>query len=328
MTIKCPLYHRSGTILFLDDERDYLDMLGTLLPEDLLIELYDRPSNFIARMREEPARWEADAAQQFLMLERWRAGQPLLPQVLRYWGHHPERYQLVQLCVVDYDMPEINGMKVLETLTDWPGSRILLTGRADPAEAVEVFNLGLIDQFISKLNRDVAGHLKSAIRVLMQRPHPRLNSVWRSVLQHEQIRLLQDVLVADALRNHALNRWVEFVLLGEPFGILGLDALGAAQWLQLEPRAGLGDLGDLAQSAGLPPDEIQAIVDGRRLPAVEMHQQLGLPGPVRTAAAFAIGEGDLLLGAEFSLDASELPLPIYPLQKYLDARSHRQIMDR
>ncbi len=325
MTIKYPLYHRSGTILFLDDDRDYLEMLGAFLPDDLQIELYDKPAHFTDRMRDEPARWEADAVLQLQMIERWRRGQALLPQVLRYWGEHPERYELAQVCVIDYDMPETNGMQVLDTLTDWPGSRILLTGHADPAEAIRAFNQGLIDQFISKLNRDASGHVKTCIRALMRRPHPRLNAVWRPVLEPEQLRLLQDASVADALSDLAPNRWVEYVLLGAPFGILGLDARGSVQWLQLEPRTGLGDLSELAQSAGLPADDIEAIAQGQRLPAVEMHQQLGLPGPVRTATAFPIGDGQLL-AAEFALEASALPLPIYPLQKYLDARSQRQIL--
>ncbi|EWS64707.1 hypothetical protein Y695_02047 [Hydrogenophaga sp. T4] len=89
MALKLPLYHRSGSLLFLDDDLDYLEMLGMVLPSHLQVELYCRPSGFGERMRDEPARWEADAGMHLQMIERWRRGQALIPQVLRYWPPAP-----------------------------------------------------------------------------------------------------------------------------------------------------------------------------------------------------------------------------------------------
>ena len=53
----------------------------------------------------------------------------------------------------------LDGLKVLETLVDWPGSRILLTGQADEQIAVKAFNSGLIDQFVPKQTHDITRHL-------------------------------------------------------------------------------------------------------------------------------------------------------------------------
>ena len=83
MALQLPLFHRAGSIVFLDDDLDYLDMLGMVLPTHLQVELYMRPATFLERMRDEPARWEADVAQQLLLIDRWRQGQHLLPQLLR-----------------------------------------------------------------------------------------------------------------------------------------------------------------------------------------------------------------------------------------------------
>ena len=44
---------RGTSILFLDDDPDYLDMLGMVLPTHLQVELYMRPTTFLERMREE-----------------------------------------------------------------------------------------------------------------------------------------------------------------------------------------------------------------------------------------------------------------------------------
>ncbi|MGS5085212.1 response regulator [Hydrogenophaga sp. A37] len=327
MALKLPLYHRSGCILFLDDDIDYLEMLGMVVPTHLQVELYSRPAAFLNRMRDEPSRWEADAALHLLMIERWRQGHPLLPQVMRYWGTNPARYQLAHTCVVDYAMPGTDGLKVLKTLLDWPGSRILLTGQADEQIAIQAFNQGLIDQFIAKQTADIAGRLLTTLVRLAHAAHPRLNTVWRTALQPAQQSLLQVPSVAEALQAHALKHWIEYVVLGEPFGMLGLDAAGHCHWLQLEPGSGLNDLAELARSAGLGFDTVRAIQNGTLLPAVELHQQLGLRGPIRTAPAFAIGDEGLLTGAVFSLDEADTPHPIYPYHNFLDMQGSRTIHD-
>lgn len=327
MAFKFPLYHRSGSLIFLDDDIDYLEMLGMVVPGFLQVELFSRPTAFLARMKEEPARWESDAGLHLHMLERWRQGHRLLALVLDYWGSAPSRYQLAQTCVVDFAMPGLNGLKVLEALVDWPGSRILLTGQADEQIAIHAFNNGLIDQFIPKQTADIAARLMTTLIKLARTPHPRLNTVWRTALQSHHQALLEEPSVTEALLSRARERWVEYVVLGDPFGMLGLNAEGGCEWLQLEPVAGLGDVAELARTAGLGFDVVRAIQSGTLLPAVELHQHLGLSGPVRTEPAFAVGDDSRLVGALFPLTGADLPLPIYPYRNFLDMQGVRTIQD-
>ena len=327
MALTIPLFHRPGSVLFLDDDTDYLDMLGMVIPTHWQVELFSRPSGFSQRMQQEPARWEADAMVQLQMLERWRQGQPLLPQVLRYWAVNPARYQLVKTCVVDYAMPGTDGLKVLNTLLDWPGSRVLLTGQADEQIAIQAFNNGLIDQFVPKQTTDITRHLMGVLRKLMHAPHSRLNTLWRGAMQPSQQSLLQIPSIAQALQTFTSQNWVEYAVLGEPFGLIGLDSAGDCHWLQLEPTSSLGDLAELAGSAGLGFEVVRAVQAGLQLAAVELHQQLQLSGPVRTAPAFALGDDKLITAAVFSLDTADLPQPIYGYRRFLDAEGHRSVQD-
>ncbi|MCB2017368.1 MAG: response regulator [Hydrogenophaga sp.] len=327
MPFNFPLYHRSGSLIFLDDDIDYLEMLGMVVPSALQVELFSRPASFIQRMNEEPARWESDSGIHLQMIDRWRHGQHLLPQVLQYWGSSTARYQLAQTCVVDFAMPGIDGLRVLETLVDWPGSRILLTGQADEQIAIQAFNNGLIDQFIPKQTADIAGRLMTTLTRLARTPHPRLNTLWRTALQSPHSSLLEAPSVTEALLTRAWDQWVEYVVLGEPFGMLGLTAEGECDWLQLEATSGLKDVADLARSAGMSYDTVQAVQAGKLLPAIEMHQQLKLQGPPRTEKAFAIDDEGLMIGAQFRLPASSLPLPIYPYRNFLDMQGVRAIQD-
>lgn len=327
MALKIPLFHRPGSVIFLDDDHDYLEMLGLVLPSSFQIELYSRPAAFLDRMRDEPARWEADAGQQLHMLDRWRQGHKLLPLILRYWATNPARYQLAQVCVVDYAMPGTDGLKILADLMDWPGSRVLLTGQADDQIAIQAFNSGLIDQFLAKQEPDIARRVLTTLEKLARTPHPRLNTLWTSVLQPAQQAVLQVPSVADALLKLLTNSWVEYVFTGEPFGVLGVDIDGHCYWLQLETHATLKDLAELASTAGASLETVKAIEQGKRLVAPEMQQQLGLRGPLRTAEAFCVGDDDLLLGALFPLHPEDLPLPIYALRNFLRSQGERHIVD-
>ena len=63
----------------------------------------------------------------------------------------------------------------------------------------------------------------------------------------------------------AMRRWTEHVVIGEPFGILGMDLSGAVSWLQLEPASGLEALAEVAQVEGVPAEGLEDIRAGRML---------------------------------------------------------------
>ncbi|TNF63689.1 MAG: response regulator [Burkholderiales bacterium] len=319
------LFHRSGSTVFVDDDIDYLEMLGMVLPGHWQVELYAHPGKFLERMKDEPARWEADAALQLQMIDRGRQGQAMAPQILRYWARNSGRYELIKTCVIDYAMPGIHGLQVLDALLDWPGSRVLLTGQADDQVAIGAFNRGLIDQYIPKHASNIGVQLNSKLRALHQAAHTRLNGMWRATLSSDQYAWLQLPSVADSLRERSDRLWVEHVVLADPFGLLAMDAQGGCHWLQLEPADRLGELAELAATAGLGPSTCRDIESGRKLAAIELHQQLGLSGPVPLAPPFAVDPEGRLLGAHFALPASDLPLPVPSYRHFLDTCRQRRI---
>ena len=120
-----PLFHRPGAVVFLDDDPDYLEMLALVLPRQWHVELFVRPLECINYLQQEPPFWEADAWNQQQLVEHWRAGKPLIPQILGYWSKYTERFALTRVCVVDYSMPGMDGLQALGELLDWPGSRVV-----------------------------------------------------------------------------------------------------------------------------------------------------------------------------------------------------------
>ena len=320
-----PLFHRPGTIVFLDDDPDYLEMLALVLPRHWHVKLFLRPVACINYLQQEPPFWEADAWNQQQLIDHWRAGKPLIPQILGYWSKYTERYALTRVCVVDYSMPAMDGLQALSELVDWPGSRVLLTGQADEQIAVRAFNQGLIDQFIPKQIPDISRKLIDAVEHLLATPNARHAQIWRATLSAEQNALLRLPSVGRDLMAFSARRWVEHVVIGDPFGVLGMDATGHASWLQLETPQGLTALAELAQLEKVPAAGLEDIRAGRSLANLELRQVLEPQAALELAPAFALGQRETLLGALFTIAPAHGPDPVNGFANWLARQDERRV---
>ncbi|MES2784517.1 MAG: response regulator [Pseudomonadota bacterium] len=320
-----PLFHRPGTVVFLDDDPDYLEMLAMVLPRQWHVKLFLRPVECINYLQQEPPFWEADAWNQQQLIDQWRAGKPLIPQVLGYWSRYTERYALTRVCVVDYSMPAMDGLTALGELVDWPGSRVLLTGQADEQVAVRAFNRGLIDQFIAKQTPDISRRLIDSVEHLLGTPNARHAQTWRVTLSPQQNALLRVPSISRDLLAIATKNWVEHVVIGVPFGVLGMDAAGKVSWLQLEAPETLAALGELAELEGLSSQQLEDIRAGRKLADLELRQALGRTEPLQLATAFQVGQDNALVGALFTVDPSHCPDPANAYTGWLARQERRQV---
>lgn len=320
-----PLFHRPGTIVFLDDDPDYLEMLALVLPRHWHVKLFMRPAECIKHLQQEPPFWEADAWNQQQLITEWREGKALIPQILAYWSKYTERYALTRVCVVDYSMPGMDGLQALGELMDWPGARVLLTGQADEQVAVRAFNRGLIDQFIAKQTPDISRRLIDAVHQLLATPNARHEQTWRVTLRLEQNALLRSAAVTRDLNAFAAKHWIEYVVIGQPFGVLGMDSAGRVGWLQLETRDGLKSLAELAEIEGVAPLALDEIRAGRKLADFELRQALGRNGAAQLTAAFPIGQDDALIGALFAIDPPHSPDVVNSYASWLGRQEHRVV---
>jgi CheY-like chemotaxis protein len=322
-----PLFHRPGTVVFLDDDPDYLEMLALVLPRHWHLKLFLRPSDCIAHLLQEPPFWEADAWNQQQLIGLWREGKPLIPQILAYWSRYTERYALSRVCVVDFSMPGMDGLQALAELADWPGSRVLLTGQADEQVAVRAFNRGLIDQFIPKQTQDISRRLVEAVERLLFTAHARHAQIWRSTLTPEQSALLRSAGVDHWLATYSAKHWVEHVVVGAPFGVLGMDAQGKVSWLQLETRQGLHALAELATVAGVAPSAVEEIRSGTKLADIELRQALSSGQPPALVDAIPIGDDGAVLAALFPVESPSGPDPDNSYNRWLARQPKRHVQD-
>ncbi len=322
------LFRRPGSVFLLDDDPDYLDLVALLLPSEWHVRLFLRPHACVQHMRGEQQAWAADCYRQETMVDLWRQGRALIPQLLRYWARHPHRHSLTHVGVSDHMMPGVSGLELFSQLRPgWPGARVLLTGQADERVAVEAFNHGLIDQYIAKQSADMVTLLARSLERLADHCHDRHDAIWRATLRPQQMALLRQGGAGRALKALMDREWIEYAVLGDPFGVLGMDDRGQVTWLQFQPRETLPQLAAESAHIGLGADALQRLATGRALTAPALAQCLALEGPPRLAPAFPLDEDGRLLAARFPLEAAWLPEPILAYQDWLAAQGQRHIQD-
>ncbi len=325
-----PLYRRPGAVVFLDDDLDYLEMLARVMPEQWFVQLMMRPAACIDHLLQENPVRELDLWRQQEIINRWRDGTALIPQILKYWRDDGvSRFNLTQVCVMDYSMPAMNGLEVLDALTSWPGSRILLTGRADEQLAVSAFNSGAIQQFIPKQSADIRQRLTDAIASLLCKANLRYDQTWRASFTPEQTLLLDNPLVdAELEKLVAKQAWVEHVVIGSPFGIVALDSTARAVWLQLEPADRLPELAEMAASQACGAATVEQVRSGQKLIDLELQLALGSNQKARPRQAFILGDGaSPLYAALFDIHDKFCPLATDSYQKFLIRKGSRHLQD-
>lgn len=300
-TGRVPLYHRTGSVVLLDDDPDFVDMLSGLLPRGWQVRKFLSPENCLNHLQQQPPLWEADFWAQQEIVDQARSGVSLIALLLRYWATTPARHTLTKVLVLDYLMPGRDGLDTLRDLVDWPGHRVLLTGAFDEWLAVDAFNEGLIDHFLQKQQPDLRTVLVGMVEGLLARPNPRYHQIWSAALDSSQTQLLQRADVARDLHAFLSASFVEWVVIGRPFGVLGLDGKGHAYWLQLQPLAQCEELAAQARDAGVTRADAAAIRAGEKLANVGMRRSLGMDG-ADVLPALRIGDQPVLAGAVTRID--------------------------
>lgn len=319
------LFQAPGTIAFLDDDPGYLDMLAIVLPRHWHARFFLRPQSCIHDLQKDIGLWEDDLWRQQQIVSRWQeSGAPLVPQIMDYWSD-TGRYALMRICVVDYSMPAMNGLQVLEKLEDWRGARLLLTGQADEQIAVKAFNYGLIEQFLPKQTPNISQRLVDALQRLQSSTSSRQAPLWRATLTQRQYTLLRSPSISAALAEIASNRWIEHVVIGSPFGIIGRDIHGNTSWLQLEPASGLDELAELADSVGMDAQAVRDIQLGTKLVNLELSQSLRQTGEIELCPAFPIGDDEPLLGAFFKVQQPDEQHGISSYAHWLASQPERTV---
>lgn len=166
-------------VIFLDDSRSFLDALDlefgtqlnmlTITNPDTVIQTIDNHSQNITKsvfklMNDVDTDTTTDRVIGFEVSN-------MLSLI-----YDKKRFDHVAILVVDYEMPDINGIEFCQKLKERKIFRIMLTAEADKDTAIKAFNNGLIDKFILKTNEELYSEITFAVQELTQRYFKEISS--------------------------------------------------------------------------------------------------------------------------------------------------------
>lgn len=162
-----PCFYHPISILFLDDQEDFLASVDFSLGKTFQVVLASKISEARQALKKtvpelgflkEIDRNELDIPVSY----------PIDVDVSQVYKmiYNPDRFAQIGIIMVDYDMPEMNGVDFCRSIQDMNVIKVLLTAEEDYALAVEAFNQGLIDHFIQKNSQNLLEQLRTVIQTL------------------------------------------------------------------------------------------------------------------------------------------------------------------
>lgn len=179
----------------------------------------------------------------------------------------PQRFATPSVLVVDYSMPQMNGIEFCEAVRHLPCKKILFTGAADEKIAVNAFNRGLIDRYIKKSDTDALDRLESEIVTLQQAFFAEQSETLRDLLVLHHYHFLRDPALAALVRElSAQHGFVEHYVFPNPTGILFFERCGKATLMIIETEKGLRSQYEIARDNDAPPSLLGALLERRQIP--------------------------------------------------------------
>lgn len=92
----------------------------------------------------------------------------LLSSLIGHVRNDRHRFDTVSVAVVDASMPDVDGLMICRALRRRPVRTVLLTGNASEELALNAFNEGAIDRFLSKYDPDFERQIEHCVRDMQQ----------------------------------------------------------------------------------------------------------------------------------------------------------------
>ena len=153
--MKLPLFYYPTTLMCVDDDLLFLEATTQLFEKSYSVKVINGPKecldffeNYVSPIDKIQLRTASIEHEQYETVNH----QPIdfdVPSLSKLHNYQ-ERSQEISVLVIDYEMPKMNGIEVCKKLSNQKIKKILLTGRVDEREAIDAFNLDVIDRYLRK----------------------------------------------------------------------------------------------------------------------------------------------------------------------------------
>ena len=268
MDRSCPPFYFPTNVVLLDDDTNFLRHFSLLLDPQLPCRPFSSATAALEQMNTQASLLHSftelanitmsDDAEDHTYLDLNKVHQLI---------YQPERFSQITVAIIDYDMPEMNGIEVCEKINHPEIKKILLTGKADEKLAVEAFNSGLIHQFIQKSNDNVDNHVNRAVEKLQLEYFLEVASSVPITLTNGTASFLADrEFNRNVRKSIGDNKIVEFYICENPRGLLMLDSAGNANFMFAISEDVLNTHYDMALASQAPEELLKLLKDKSYIP--------------------------------------------------------------
>ena len=175
------------------------------------------------------------------------------------------RFDHAPVLVVDYEMPDINGIEFCQKLKNRDIFKIMLTAEADKDTAIKAFNNGVIDKFILKTSENLFQDLMLAVNELTQRY---FREISRTIINgyHGAVSLFDNELYQQLFNQVLLKtQAVEYYIVDNSGSFLFLDKDANPTWLIIRHITELKEQLDFLQGYDVPDQIISSIAKKEKM---------------------------------------------------------------
>lgn len=157
-----------------------------------------------------------------------------------------KRFSDISTLVIDYDMPQCDGLTAINKVTNKSIKKLLLTGIANEKLAVHSFNDKKIDYYIKKMDADADLELRKYVDLMQVQYF--IDKSRKIIGRNEQLKNLLEhpafiQLFSEMVNNHNI---IEFCLIDEYGSFLMMDAEGQLAVLMIQDQDDVSSLANLA----------------------------------------------------------------------------------
>lgn len=209
---KLPIIQAPTQVIFLDDDRNFLDHLQTYFNNSLKKSKYfDSARDMLDFLSNQQ---NIGFSNILTTMDDYQEGERnfsiKIANILKLKKQF-KKYNKVSVLVIDQNINGFKGLEILEQLREYKFFKILLTGVVDNSQAIEALNNNLINVFIEKSRNDLPEYLEMQIK-------KGINYYFKSLSE-----IIMETLCADQTRSTALKERAYYQLLQELIAKLNIE---------------------------------------------------------------------------------------------------------
>lgn len=268
-TKEIPIKYFPTTVLLVDDNQRFLKNITFQMNDNLAYQFFTDPRVALEYLNglsiREPKYMFEDTNSNSYLTSKFSVQIDL--DAFRAEVYNKDRFTKIVVVVIDYGMPEINGLEFCQRIKDPRIKKIMLTGEADLETAMHAFNEGIIDKFIFKSNPKLGQVINDSIVEMQEKYFLELSKDVSNILNIDPNYCLNDPKIVEIF-DYVCRKYniIEYYVFDIPGSFLLLDMEGKPSWFIIKNQEEIDVYAEIAKEDNISPELYQQLVSGSKIP--------------------------------------------------------------